>query len=247
MNISKIVILIILLVILICLKKPKIEHFDNELYWDEVYLLNIPRLEKRKNYMLKEFKKHGLNSKIHYGVDKNDIDENFLEKLKNEGKITQKYLNESLNKKQGTLACLLTHVGLWEKLKKSDKNHFLIFEDDCHIRPGFKEKAREYLRYVPSDWDMIWLGHGRLKGEKINKHVLVPENNPGFALNALHHCYMIKKTSVDKFLNFLYPLNVRSSKDNIIRKNFDKFNAYFIIDSLANQDRKVFSVSEREK
>lgn len=247
MNIFKIFTLITLFVILICFKKCKIEHFNNDLYWDEVYLLNIPRLKKRKNYMLNEFKKHNLNSKIHYGVDKNHIDATFLEKLKNDGKITQKYLNESLDKKKGTLACLLTHVGLWEKLKKSNKNHFLIFEDDCHLVPDFNEKARKYLKYVPSDWDMIWLGHGRLKGKKINKYVLVPENNPGFGLNALHHCYMIKKSSIDKFLNFLYPLNVRNSKDNIIRKNFDKFNAYFIIDSLANQDRKVFSVSEREK
>ena len=82
----------------------------------------------------------------------------------------------------------------------------MIFEDDCHILPDFKEKAKRYLKEVPDDWDMIWLGHSKLKGRKIsNKHVLVPENNPGFGLNALHHCYMIKKSSIDKFLNFLYP------------------------------------------
>ena len=93
---------------------------------------------------------------------------------------------------------------------------------------------------------MIWLGHGRLKGKKINKHILVPENNPGKGFNSLHHCYMIKKTSVDKFLKFIYPLDKSISKDNILRENFDKFNAYFIIDSIANQNRKVFSISDRE-
>ena len=246
MDIHKFNILIILLVILIFLKNNKIEQFKNGLYWDEVYLLNIPRLKDRRNYMLQEFKKQGINFKINYGIDKNNINELFLNKLKEDGKITQNYINESKNKKQGTLACLLTHVGLWETLKKSNKNHFLIFEDDCHIMHGFKEKAKKYLKYVPSNWDMIWLGHGRLKGKKINKHILVPENNPGQGFNSLHHCYMIKKTSVDKFLKFIYPLDKSISKDNILRENFDKFNAYFIIDSIANQNRKVFSISDRE-
>ena len=145
------------------------------------------------------------------------------------------------------MACLLTHCGLWEKLKQSHNKNFLIFEDDCHILPDFKEKAKRYLKEVPDDWDMIWLGHGKLKGRKISKNVLVPENNPGAGYNALHHCYMIKKSSIDKILNIIFPLKENISKDSIIRKNFDKFNAYFIVESLASQDRVNFRVSERQK
>ena len=149
--------------------------------------------------------------------------------------------------KKGTLACLLTHCGLWKKLKNSSKNNFLIFEDDCHILPNFESKAKKYLQEVPEDWDMIWLGHGKLKGDKISKNVLIPKNDAGPKLNSLHHCYMIKKSSIDKILNIIYPLNEPKSKDNILKKNYDKFNAYFIVNSLANQNWGKFPVSEREK
>ena len=88
----------------------------------------------------------------------------------------------------------------------------MIFEDDCHILPDFKEKAKRYLKEVPDDWDMIWLGHGKLKGRKISKNVLVPENNPHAGYNALHHCYMIKKSSIDKILNIIFPLKENISK-----------------------------------
>jgi len=246
MNAKKIFLLTVLLIILFCLKKTHTEHFNN-LFWDEVYLLNIPRLEERRKYMLKEFEKNDLNPEIHYGVDKNKINTEYLDNLLNQGKINQNYYDKVINNKKGTLACLLTHCGLWEKLKQSRNNHFLIFEDDCHILPDFKEKARRYLKEVPDDWDMVWLGHGKLKGKKISKNVLVPENNPGAGYNALHHCYMIKKNSIDKILNIIFPLKENISKDSIIRKNFDKFKAYFIVESLASQDRVNFRVSERQK
>lgn len=225
--------------------KTKTEHFSN-LFWEEVYLLNIPRLEKRRKYMMNEFKKNNLNVEIHYGVDKNQINKDYLNNLLKNGKITREYFNKIMLEKKGTLACLLTHCGLWEKLKMSSKNSFLIFEDDCHILSNFESNARKYLQEVPEDWDMIWLGHGKLKGKKISKNVLVPENNPGKGYNSLHHCYMIKKNSIDKILNIIFPLKKNISKDSIIRKNFDKFNAYFIVESLASQDRVNFRVSERK-
>ena len=92
---------------------------------------------------------------------------------------------------------------------------------------------------------MIWLGHGELKGKKINERILIPDNNPGIGKNALHHCYMIKRTSIPKFLNIFYPMTENLPKDSIIRRNFDKFNAYFVIDSLAIQDKITFSKSDR--
>ena len=241
----KYILLIFVIIILLGLKRSKIERFNNTLFWDEVYLLNIPRLQKRRNYMMEQFKKNNINAKIHYGVDKKNIDMDFLLNLKKEGKVTDEYIESIKRKKKGSLACLLTHVSLWEKLRSSDKNNFLIFEDDCYLKNNFINLARDNLKYVPDDWDMIWLGHGKLKGEKINERVLVPENNPGIGKNALHHCYMIKKTSIPKFLKIFYPMKKNLPKDSIIRKNFDKFNAYFIINSLASQDKKTFSKSDR--
>ena len=123
---------------------------------------------------------------------------------------------------------------------------FLIFEDDCRILDKFKENVKKYEDYFPEDWDMLWLGHGKLKGKNINEFILKPENNPGSGYNALHHCYLIKKSSIKKILDILLPAKNFKSKDTILRSNFDKFNAYFLIPNLATQDRKTFRKSERE-
>ena len=58
---------------------------------------------------------------------------------------------------------------------------------------------------------------------------------------------MIKKSSIDKLLDILLPINSFQSKDSKIRINFDKFNAYFVKQNLAIQDKNKFKKSERKE
>ena len=197
--------------------------------------------------MEEQFKNIGIIAEKHLGQDKYKIAEN-IENILNEGYIDRSfYLN---NKKKvevnGSIACFISHCSLWKKLKNQPGNIFLIFEDDCHILPSFNTKLNNIYSDIPEDWDMIWLGHGKLKGKYINDNVLIPDNNPGIGKNAQHHCYMIKKSSIDKLLNILLPIDSFLPKDSKIRRNFDKFNAYFVKEKLAVQDRKEFPKSERE-
>ena len=112
----KYIILISVIIILLGIKLNKKENFNNTLFWDEVYLLNIPRLTERRNYMIKQFKRNKINAKIHYGIDKKNIDLNFLFNLKKEGKVTDKYIEIIKDEKKGSFTCLLTHMSLWENL-----------------------------------------------------------------------------------------------------------------------------------
>ena len=130
-----------------------------------------------------------------------------------------------------------------EENKDNDKEIFLIFEDDIKLLPNLKKNILLHTKYVPNDWDMIWLGHNKLVGTSINKWVVKPINNAGRGKNAEHHCYLIKKSSINKILNILLPMNYinKLTKDTFIRKNFHRFNAYFIRKKLALQNKNFKS------
>ena len=217
---------------------------ENRNYWDKAFYITVDRFHDRQEYMENEFRKQNLEVKKYLGQDKRLIKDN-LNKLVNDKYISKKLKNhKDIN--NGSLACLISHTSLYKKLLDEEGEVFLIFEDDSQILDNFKQNVKNYEKYFPEDWDMLWLGHGRLKGENINEYILKPKNNPGLGYNAQHHCYLIRKASIEKILDILLPADKFQPKDSILRNNFDKFNAYFLIPNLATQDRKTFRKSERE-
>tara|TARA_B110001469_G_C9644191_1_gene324915 strand:+ start:3203 stop:3952 length:750 start_codon:yes stop_codon:yes gene_type:complete len=247
----KFLLLVLFLIILFfCFRSNKknfLENFSNNYNWDSAYYITISRLKDRQKYMEKQFKNQDLAVKKHLGQDKYKLKENINNLIK-EGYIDNTfYLNNKTKvEKNGSIACFISHCSLWKKLKNEPGEVFLILEDDCMVLPNFKNNLNNVYNDIPTDWDMIWLGHNKLKGEYINKNILVPQNNPGVGYNAQHHCYLIKKSSINKLLGILLPINSFLTKDNKIRNNFDKFNAYFVKNNLAIQDRNEFKKSERE-
>ena len=248
MNIKILFILIIVVIFIIYNIKynifnNKIEHFSDNI-WDNIYYVTIERLKERQIYMNNQFKKNNLIVKKHVGQDKLLINKNVDFLLKNNYIHPDILKNKNLN--NGSLACLITHASLYKKLLTEPGNIFLIFEDDCKILPNFKNNVKKYYKYFPNDWDMIWLGHAKLKGKLINNHVLVPQNNPGIGFNSHHHCYLVNKKGIRKVLDILLPAKNFQPKDSVLRNNFKKFNAYFLKENLAVQDRKTFRISDRE-
>ena len=216
--------------------------------WDKAYYLTIDRLKERQQSVEQECINNHIEVVKYIGVDKNHINKTFLRGLLQKKMITPKvyylYTTTHLNR-LGSLACLLTHVSLWIKLKSEVGEAFLIFEDDVKILPEFKIKLNRYYTHVPSDWDIIWGGYNHLWGKGINEYIVKPYRNTRYGYNTQQHCYLIKKASIDKMINILLPKNNVYSKDGNLRENFHKFNAYFIIDKLAIQNINRFNISER--
>lgn len=239
-----IIILFIICIILVNNKLKKKETFFNKNNFNPVYCITVDRFKDRQKYMKNQFNNQNLHFNFHYGQDKYKINNNINNLINNNYLNNNFYIKNKKKINNGSLACLISHCMLYKKLLNVNGNKFLIFEDDCEILPDFFKKLSKYYNYVPKDWDMIWLGHNRLKGKKINKYVLKPQNNPGVGYNAQHHCYLIKKSSIDKILNILLPIKNFETKDSILRNNFNNFNAYFIITKLAIQKNNLFK-SER--
>lgn len=207
------------------------------------YYITVDKYKKRQLFMEKQLKKYKMNVKKFLGVDKDTIQMNYF--IKNGYiKLPFKISKEKL----GSLSCALSHILLYKKIlkenKDNDKNIFLIFEDDAIILPKFKEKLFFYITKAPKDWDMIWLGYNKVYGKLVNKYFYKPFNKMN-RFNSCHHCYLVKKSSIEKILNILVPLNyiqnIYSAHDICLRNNFHKFNAYFINNKMAVQNMNFIS------
>ena len=123
---------------------------------------------------------------------------------------------------------------------------YLIFEDDCYLDSNFKEECNKYIKHLPSDWDMAWLGYNKFEGPNTSNIFNKPYNNKK-GCNSQHHCYLVNRKSIPKFKNILFPFAGIVPKDIILRSNFNKFNAYFLFKKLAHQDKNTFKFSTRKE
>lgn len=247
MKITNIILMSIIIILLVDYLLNKRENFDDDVPWDKAFYINVKGETMRNMYMKKEFRKQKINVTRFNAINKNDIDDNYIQKLINENKLTPDNQIKKRNR-EGVLACLLSHHTLWEKIYNEERGDmYLIFEDDCYLDTNFKEECKKYIKHLPADWDMAWLGYNRFLGPDdnniFNKPIIKKEGVRG--TNAEHHCYLINRKSIPKFKDILFPYKGSPSKDCVLRNNFDKFNAYFLFKKLAHQDRVTFKESTR--
>ena len=246
MNTLKIAIIILLLILMVNYLLNQRENFDNDVPWDKAFYINVDGQTTRDKYMKREFRKQKINVTRFNAIDKKKIDDDYIQQLINENKLTRNNKIKE-NKFQGSLACLLSHYTLWEKIYNEEKGDmYLIFEDDCYLDSNFKEECKKYIKHLPSDWDMAWLGYARFEGPDTSNIFNKPYNNKRGS-NCEHHCYLVNRKSIPKFKNILFPFAGIVPKDIILRSNFDKFNAYFLFKKLAHQDKNTFKFSTRKE
>ena len=241
------ILIVILVFLLIILNIPKKEHFSNQKNQIQgMYFINLDRNPERRFYMEKQFKNHNLDITRYTAFDKNIIDQKYLKDMEDKKMIPSSHQIKK-GKKEGSLACLVSHTNLWKKIYEENLGDIsLIFEDDCRILPNFKNKLKTALDNAPSDWDMIWLGYNNVKGDKVSEYYYRPYKGFRRGYNTQHHCYLVRRSAIPKILKILFPIPVRFlNKDSILRDNYDKFNAYFYKERLAVQDEESFPISER--
>ena len=134
----KISIIILLLILLVNYFLNQRENFDNDVPWDKAFYINVDGETTRDKYMKREFRKQKINVTRFRAIDKKKIDDDYIQKLINDNKLT--YDNQlKIKNNQGTLACLLSHYTLWEKIYNEESGDmYLIFEDDCYLDSNFK-------------------------------------------------------------------------------------------------------------
>lgn len=139
----------------------------------KTYIINLPRRKDRIEQM-----------KLNSALTMPDEKELFVA---TEGST---FTFEKSRRMRGHMGCWDSHRRLMEKIKDENNGITLILEDDC----DFNDKVfgiSEYLKELPSDWDLLYLGGiNQDAPESYSEHLDI-------ATNILQtHAYIIR----DKFI-----------------------------------------------
>lgn len=194
------------------------------MHFDQAYVINLDRNPERRQHFYKHAEQAGLDVERFPAIYGLDVD---IEDYYHRG-----YLADDFKLRMaGSLGTLLSHVHIWEKIAENPNCGVgLIFEDDAIFKKDFKTKLEGLSpELLPNDWDMLWLGWHRRASVKVNAFIGRPQMTHARGVNSGHFAYMIKSSSVEKMKSLLIPYNNSSSKDVILRRKFDQFNAYFLL------------------
>ena len=138
----------------------------------------------------------------------------------------------------GAYGCLLSHVEVVEAARRSGADSVLIFEDDAVFDPQLQDKFASFIKEVPADWDMLYLG-ALHKDEPVMvaEHVgRITKANSTFA-------YALKNTVFDEFID----LNRKAER--VLDMNSyvlqERFNCYCFMPNLAWVQAEYSDVQNR--
>jgi len=201
--------------------------------YDAVYYINLDKCTDRQKRIENILKSHNINGTRYPAIDGNNIIKKNINKY---------FENQDYKVLTGNIGTLLSHTNLWKKIENEDNEIVLILEDDSVVVNDFNNLLENSHKEVPNDWDIIYVGSNKLKGTKLSDNIFVPTEGNFIGYNSGMFGYLIKKSSIPKLLNIIFPLpNKFNCIDVILRNNFSKFKAYFLINKLIIHDDKFES------
>ena len=195
--------------------------------YDKAYLISLERSPGRRKNFYRYANKAGLDVEWFPALYGLDVD---VEDYQKRG-----YLSADFELRlAGSLGTLLSHVHVWEQVAEDPQCEVgLVFEDDAVFGRGFlNDLAAIQESDIPDDWDMLWLGWHKLDCDPVNDIIGSPRKTEGKSVNSGHFAYMIKSSSVEKLKALLLPYDNKRSKDVLLRRNFDAFKAYFLLNKI---------------
>lgn len=67
--------------------------------------------------------------------------------------LRKKYL------RRNDIGCFFSHVALWNECYKRGYDRVLVFEDDVVLKPFFRTRLKAFLKSIPEDFDIAFLGY----------------------------------------------------------------------------------------
>lgn len=113
---------------------------------DDIYVINLKKDVKRLSQFSHLMSRLNWNWNRFEAIDTNDLISNI-----NTQHMRNKYINPIVTLSAGEICCFLSHITLWKKLIDSNKNRFLIFEDDASTLidgPSVEEYIDKFYNHV---------------------------------------------------------------------------------------------------
>lgn len=188
-----------------------------------IFVISLIQRKDRREYVINQLKNNLINFEFFDGISHIKASE-------------YKYLftNSSFhNLTSGSKGCAVSHVLLWQKISEGQSNQLtLIFEDDICLAD--KNDISSFMKELPSDLDLLYLGSGNSRGRDISHWVssnIVRSYNPRKGLYA----YAVTPLGARKLLASCLPINIifgglDTRVGKIVRQ--EKLTAYQLIPNL---------------
>ena len=193
----------------------------------KILYINLDRRQDRKENVINELNKVGINSNNFFidripGIDWKTLDFNNL----SNNLFTKQAIDTALDNTKplyspmtkGGIGCALAHRNAYKNVLEFYSDYVLILEDDITIENDFINKLKLYITDIP-EFDILWLGyHQKTTKENYNKYIDIPDN----VLFGLFGYIINKKAAFA--LTEIFPLTKQI--DSEIPKIFSKLKVY---------------------
>ena len=125
----------------------------------------------------------------------------------------------------GQRGCFLSHLKLYEKIKKEKIKNTLILEDDASIDNFYYLKNLD--KFIIDDYDIIFLGHcAESEGEFVKETFTIRKSiSPRCT-----HAYLISEKGANKLLNYFYSQKWDLPIDELIyRCDLNKYSLFPVL------------------
>tara|TARA_R110002051_G_scaffold181204_3_gene250682 strand:- start:1876 stop:2520 length:645 start_codon:yes stop_codon:yes gene_type:complete len=161
--------------------------FINE-FFDKVFCINLDRREDRMLLAEEEFKKFNIEFERFSAVDGNTL-------------VKEDYTTNP-NIPGGAHGCRLSHARLVSMCKERSYKKALVLEDDVVFSEDFEKNFTNYIKEIPENWDMFYLGgnHNFHMGQKLQ---MVSEHIGKCHTTFSTHAYAINESLFDEAISVL--------------------------------------------
>lgn len=162
---------------------------------EKIYIIHCATFTDRKEHILRELQHSSLSDTPTEWItlfDKDEITES-------QAKLFVHYYNRS------TMSLHLKWNHVFERIAAGQEQHVTVFEDDVILTDSFKDKLQMYLRELPEDYDMLFLGDGcnlHIKNTEPGKHVYL---HPG---SRCSDSIVIRRECAEKLCTYLQSTDV---------------------------------------
>ena len=202
----RLLIFIIIIITIIIIIKIYYKNKNKNLI--KAYVINLDYRLDRKISFCNSYNLKNIEYEIVKAIDKKNIIPDILLANNILGKIGYNNLSLKIRNNHyqfndvGAIGCYLSHIKTWEKIIEDNVDYGIIYEDDVEINKKINEEIiYNYIKNLPKDWDILLLNKNRIKGKQYKKNIYKIER---FICT---HSYIIKKTSINKIINNIYPIN----------------------------------------
>lgn len=195
-------------------------------HFQHIFCINLPRRKDRRAEAEAEFALHNINVEFIDGVDGMDLPMTAMQSV--DGSAVSR----------GDLGCTLSHLKVAQIAKERGLKNCFVFEDDAQLAPDFNKYMDEYIKQLPINWDMLYLGGNHDGGFSMIMPNLAKINH-----TYTTHAYAMLETVYDAVIEVLGRKN--DKVDIGIASLHSRFNCYVVRPHLAWQRASFSDILEK--